>query len=556
MSRGTGRITLPSYVSTTTTTNKYDTRNSGKGTGGTFSGSSIGIEGYSSIAININADQNSTNNGVLLQASNDNKTFTTYFTDTYFNNTNYNKVINLSYYYYKLTVTFVDNSTSYTIITNKLSEHVNTQDTPIYSSSTTESQLDAFGKLRTTHPYTLLDIKFPVLNSNSTPTPTPAYLKNDLQLIYYKSGSGGSVTYGDSQANMIQDGSGQSISQSRQYCNYQPGKSLLIMMSFVFNTDTSTSDDYLLRVGYYDKYNGLFLQFDGNDSDPVSVVLRSNKLTDTSITDTIYTQSIWNMDKLDGTGNSGIILDFTKAQLLIIDLEWLSVGRVRFGFVCYGRIIYCHQITNVNSLSGPYMYTANLPVRYEIVNNSSGLAKLTQICSTVISEGGYKPSTALFSLSTNLLDMDDTPQEERNVVILTGNNNYYHNSINIDSLNVIINTSDTIRFRIRLYQPGDTPLSGSGIFTVLNDHSVTKYDTSDSTNLPGSSIIINEGFIQSKSSISTEIKENIIPINQSITSNISINEINNEIGFLVVTLQNLSNSSNYKYAVSVNISER
>ena len=172
MSRGTGRIILPNYVTTTTTTNKYDTHNSGKGTGGTFSGSSISIEGYSSISIHINADQNSTNNGVLLQASNDNKTFTTYFTDTYFNNTNYNRVINFSYTYYKLTVTFVDGSTNYTIITNKLSDHVNTQETPIYSSSTTESQLDAFGKFRTTHPYTLLDIKFPALNSSSLPEPT------------------------------------------------------------------------------------------------------------------------------------------------------------------------------------------------------------------------------------------------------------------------------------------------------------------------------------------------------------------------------------------------
>lgn len=553
MSSGTGRIILPSYVTTTTTTNKYDTYNSGQGTGGTFTGSSIGIEGYSSISIHINADQNSTNNGVLLQASNDKKTFTTYFTDTYFNNTNYNRVINFRYTYYKLTVTFVDGSTNYTIITNKMSDHVNTQETPIYSSSTTESQLDAFGKFRTTHPYTLLDIKIPVLNSSSTPTPTDAYLKNDLQLIYYNSPSGGSVTYGDSQANISQDGDGQSISQSRQYCNYQPGKSLLIMMSFVFNNDTSTSDDYLLRVGYYDKHNGLFLQFDSsNDSDPVSVVLRSNKLTDSSITDTVYTQSLWNMDKLDGTGNSGIILDFTKAQLLIIDLEWLSVGRVRVGFVCYGRIIYCHQITNVNSLSGPYMYTANLPVRYEIVNNSSGVANLTQICSTVISEGGYKPSTALFSLSADLLTMSTNPGEERNAIVLTGNNNYYHNSISIDSLNIIITTSDTIRFRIRLYQPGDSPyVSGSGTFADVNVHSVTKYDASNSTNNTGSSIVINEGFIQSKSSISTETKENIIPINQSITSNI----LNDEIGFLVVTLENLGNGS-YDYAVSVNISER
>ena len=69
---------------------------------------------------------------------------------------------------------------------------------------------------------------------------------------------------------------------------------------------------------------------------------------------------------MDGTGTSGYNIDFTKSQLYVIDFEWLSVGRIRFGFYIFGKIYYCHQISNFNELDEPYMKTANLPIRYEI----------------------------------------------------------------------------------------------------------------------------------------------------------------------------------------------
>jgi len=113
------------------------------------------------------------------------------------------------------------------------------------------------------------------------------------------------------------------------------------------------------RIGYFDNSNGLFFQYDTSSS-TISVVLRN------TTTDTPIPQSSWNIDKMDGTGVSGITLNFTKAQLFVIDFEWLSVGRIRFGFYIFGRINYCHQITNLNELTNPYMLSPNLPSRYEI----------------------------------------------------------------------------------------------------------------------------------------------------------------------------------------------
>jgi hypothetical protein len=98
---------------------------------------------------------------------------------------------------------------------------------------------------------------------------------------------------------------------------------------------------------------------------------------------------------MDGTGRSGITLDVTKTQIMIADLEWLGVGRVRLGFVIDGKIYYCHEILNANVLTLVYMSTPNLPVRYEIGNDGTGAASsLVHICSSVVSEGGQQATVA------------------------------------------------------------------------------------------------------------------------------------------------------------------
>jgi hypothetical protein len=153
------------------------------------------------------------------------------------------------------------------------------------------------------------------------------------------------------------------------------------------------------RVGYYGVDNGYYLEQAGS---VVSFVERSSVTG--SVINTPIAQSSWNGDKLDGTGASGITLDLTKAQILWMDLEWLGVGSVRMGFVINGQFILCHTFQHANVIASTYITTASLPLRYEIFNTAgtTGASTLKQVCSTVISEGGYELRGSQLSAGTSI----------------------------------------------------------------------------------------------------------------------------------------------------------
>ena len=238
---------------------------------------------------------------------------------------------------------------------------------------------DAFGRLQVSEPYTLFDSqnRYAIDNqfdTTTTGTGATSFLSNEASVKM-------EVTAG---------GVGSVVRQSYRSLPYQPGKGLLVLATFVM--DSNNSVNLTQRVGYFNSQNGVFFQrVDG----VYSFVLRSNSLPTPGTPSDIRTvnQSSWNGDKLDGTGPSGITLDPSKAQILWMDFEWLGVGSVRCGFVINGIFILCHTFQNANSITSVYMTTAILPVRYEITSTSALAASLKQICSTVISEGGYQQAS-------------------------------------------------------------------------------------------------------------------------------------------------------------------
>ena len=174
------------------------------------------------------------------------------------------------------------------------------------------------------------------------------------------------------------------IRETTKVFSYQPGKSLLVLNTFVMQAKKTGLRQ---RVGYYNDYNGIY--FEVNNS-TVNFVERS--YVSGGLAETRVAQSSWNADKLDGTGPSGLTLDTSKAQIFWMDIEWLGVGSVRTGFIINGQIIVCHIFNHANLISSTYITTASLPLRYEIKNTAatSSSSTLKQICSTVISEGGYE----------------------------------------------------------------------------------------------------------------------------------------------------------------------
>lgn len=233
--------------------------------------------------------------------------------------------------------------------------------------------IDAFGRMRVSNPAYVFE------NQN----------QYDAQPLVYNTvttGGGGSSHIALESTVQLSVGgtlNDKAIRQTKQYFRYQPGKSHLILITGVLGAAAS---GLRRRIGYFDDAGGMFFEqipaAGGNTG--VKVVLRTNS------SDTGFDQSSWNIDQMNGSGASGIDLDFTKAQIFLIDLEWLGVGRVRYGFVVDGLIYYCHEINNANIVTAVYTTTANLPLRYEIENTANGAAATIKcICGAVISEGGY-----------------------------------------------------------------------------------------------------------------------------------------------------------------------
>jgi hypothetical protein len=373
-------------------------------------------------------------------------------------------------------------------------------------------------------------------------------------------GSGVTAVYGNSKVVMtITNGSAPSsyTSQSRKYAIYQPGKSLLFLSSGLIKDASNNSTNYTARIGYFDASNGLFFEQNGSDvsGNDIGVVLRNTNTAGTT-NETRVTQNNWNIDKFNGTGISGVTLNFEKNQLFVIDFEWLSAGRVRFGFYLFGRIFYCHQITNVNSLTAPYMVNPNLPVRYQLtVNDSNTTAKLTQICSSVMSEGGYNPIGKPFSISNGITGIAaPTAGTETAILAIRGNsatgsptnNRYYHQNIVPTLLNIFTTTTDNIYYTVRLYLAPNTP--------TINDASWNAVDASNSvvqyaigTNItainPTTSIIVDTGYAAGRGGIVVQSLESIYSNVLQITSNIS-----NVSDVILITAQRVTGTNPLVYA--------
>jgi hypothetical protein len=257
--------------------------------------------------------------------------------------------------------------------------------------------LDAFGRARMSQPYTLFDSQ-------------NRYQKND-DFNEALTGSG-TVTYVANEStvelNTTTASGDKVIRQTKRSFSYQPGKSLLTLNTFVMS---EAQAELRMRVGYFNEQNGVFFERDGS----TLYIVRRTYVSGTAV-DTRVAQADWNGDKLNGTGDSGFTVDVTKSQIFWQDFEWLGVGSVRCGFVINGQVIICHTFQNANNLTSVYMTTAILPVRYEVENVGAvaSAAKLKQICSSVISEGGYEKrvnlnvarmATANSSISTSFVPL-------------------------------------------------------------------------------------------------------------------------------------------------------
>jgi len=254
---------------------------------------------------------------------------------------------------------------------NRLTNEINGLMDPL-SVTIGGTNLDAFGRLRVSEPFTLFDSSHRYADNNLWSTGTTgtaaATFSADEGLV--------NLTVGSANNDEV-------LRETIKVFAYQPGKSLLVMSTFVMGTAKAGLRQ---RVGYYGAANGFYIEREGSNAYFVERSSVSGVVVNTQVA-----QADWNQDPLDGTGPSGITLDLSKSQILYMDIEWLGLGTARMGFIIDGVFVPAHNFNHANLTTTTYITTASLPLRYEMKNTAAtaSASTLKQVCSTVISEGGF-----------------------------------------------------------------------------------------------------------------------------------------------------------------------
>lgn len=388
---------------------------------------------------------------------------------------------------------------------------------------------DAFERYRISTPYTLYefnsfqDILFSNLFNNFT-----------------SSLSGGAVTHNNTRKSYVLDcgtGSGNfAIAQTKSYWRYQSGKSQFIATSFLMKAAVASK---IKRIGFFDSNNGIFLEQNGTTD--IRFVLRSS--VSGSVSDAnFYAQSNWNVDRLDGNGGkfnpSGINLDLTKTQILIIDFQWLGVGIVRVGFDIDGDFITVHEFRNANNLTQLYMLSGSLPLRYEIRNSAASSAgDMEFMCGFVASEGGgdikdlYGPSWSYTNVRT--INAETPLVSIKPSLTFKSNNN--RGTIYPSEITTYSASRDII---LRVYY--NATVTG-GTYTSINTDSIASQN-STATSFSGGRLIMS---LIGTTGAKTDFSSGVIS-NERLTTNFNASDADN----ILITAQSLSNQTDVYYGIT------
>lgn len=360
---------------------------------------------------------------------------------------------------------------------------------PVSASLTGGSDLDAFGRLRTSSPGTIFDLK---------------QLFDKLPLFFDESisASGSSVhsTINAATTMSVTDSGDAVIRQTKMRFNYQPGKSQLCYMTGIMGSGVA---NVTRRIGLFDGSNGLFFELNGST---LSVNKRKNG------SDTSVEQDSWNLDTMDGNGDSGVTIDTSNGQIFVIDFEWLGLGCVRFGFFIDGEVVYCHKMHHANHVTSAYMSSPNLPIRYEITS-TGGAGSLVHICSSVMSEGGSRNIGILRSASTGSTHIDANDVGTTYAVIgIRLKSSHLNASVVPEKLSMVSETNDAFHWALGM----NPTIAGTFTYGDLSNSAVQFATGATANTVSDLGTVISEGYASTQTREGAQDLETLLRLGSSI----------------------------------------
>jgi hypothetical protein len=347
------------------------------------------------------------------------------------------------------------------------------------------ANLDAFSRLRASNPSSLFSVQCQyneaplVMESGTTGTGVaPVHSIND-RMVKLRATSG----------------TGTSYIQSFQYVPYQPGKSHLICITGVLGAGVAGAT---VDVGYFDADNGIFLRQNGTSG--LQIVRRTK--TSGSVVEEVVSKVNWNI-------NPSIQFDESKSFILIIDLQYLGMGRVRCGFDADGEVKYFHEFLNANAMAVPYMQTATLPVQMLLTATATALAKDCYFkCAAVSSEGGLAVFEDFsFSFATPDLSVTAGSGARTHLVSLrpktTFNSITNRETLFIESIDMIVTGNNPVFWELCIGQA----ITGAAWANVNTASSAFEYGTGTISGSP--TAVISSGYVAATAGSKSDVSKTL-----------------------------------------------
>lgn len=230
---------------------------------------------------------------------------------------------------------------------------------------------------------------------------------------------------------------------------------------------------------------GTFSLFNGGGSIATVTTTTPGELP----TQTFIPQSSWNIDPMNGSGQSRFTLDTTKGNIYGVGLQYLGFGNATFSIEDSetGFLTPCHMIRNANARTTPVVKDPHMTAKWQVENSGSlagnvslkGASAANFVEGKILRDIGPSFSTSVERTGGNTIGTTLTP-------ILTIRANAIHQGRvchgELDPFNLTIgsdtgNASSTVLVTVYVYKNVD--LGGPVNFTYVDStRSICSYDTS------------------------------------------------------------------------------
>jgi hypothetical protein len=360
--------------------------------------------------------------------------------------------------------------------------------------------IDAFGRLRVSQVSTQIDLK---------------QHEDNLPLFINQVSSGNaSASYSNVNSSTTMTTWGTNsyrLSQTYQRFSYQTGKSAQAFMTF---SQFQPQENIIKRIGYFSSdysapyntgFDGIFLESSNNEI--------TFNVWKSGVMQQRIPQNEWNVDKLDGTGISGYSIDWSNANIYMLDYEWLGVGRIRGAIVINGLIYSFHHFNNANIVNSVYMTSPNQPFRWELrqTGASATTGSFEYICSTYGTEGSINTLGKVLSINDNgaALNANQTNSNYMAIAVrLKSTAKSYF--IDLTSFNLLGTTNDNLLWEIRL----NPTISGTKNFINIPNSNL-EYVLGTNSNTVSGGLVLYSGFQYQATALNYELN-NAIKLGKSI----------------------------------------